>query len=305
MNEPDIWMIGIERGVVKEFVPMPTSMMNEIPGPQLVKALKGLDPTRPYIKGSRFTNDPESGDTHNYLGSLSGEQTHYTDIYGSVEKLNTEFGFDAPACKENLRAFPEIYSRMKALIGKENGIECIQYYQYRLLKYYIEHYRIMKYNPCSGYFQFLFTDICPQSFYGVYDWWGIPKEGLKALEESNQPMGVFMEFKDQPVAIWIVNDLLESFPECTVEWVVSDDAGTKVMSGSKKVNVGEDCAIRLCDFTFDVRDKVSYRVNLFVKDVNGKLMITNVYKNAFEHPAHPKGHPANMSHELGMRVFGI
>ena len=304
MNEPDIWMIAIERGLVKEFDPMPTSMMNEIPGPQLVEALKELDSTRPYIKGSRYQNDPESGDSHNYIGSLSGAQTHYTDIFGSTEKLNTEFGFDAPACKENLMAFPEIYKRLRSLIEKENGIETIQYYQYRLLKYFIEHYRITKYNPCSGYFQFLFTDICPQSFYGVYDWWGLPKLGLKALEESNQPMGVFMEYKDKPLAIWVVNDLLESYTDCSVEWVVSDDNGARIVSGNRKIDIGEDCAIRVCDFTFEVDEMTVYNVNLFVLDKNGKLLVKNTYKNAFQHPAHPEGHPTDMTHELGMRVFG-
>jgi len=162
MNEPDIWMLGIQMGMMKKVEPMPVSMMNERPGPQLVAALKKLDPTRPYIKGSIQSFDPESGDLHNYFGSLIGEQTRYTDIYGMPEKLNTEFGFDAPAGVESLRKVPEIYDRLKTLI--ETGkLEELQHYQYRLLKYFIEHYRMMKYRPNSGYFQFLFTDICPQS----------------------------------------------------------------------------------------------------------------------------------------------
>jgi len=52
-------------------------------------------------------------------------------------------------------------------------------YQYRLLKYYIEHYRIQKYSPNAGYFQFMWIDLSPQSFYGIYDYWGNAKtEGL-------------------------------------------------------------------------------------------------------------------------------
>ncbi len=302
MNEPDIWMLAVELGMMKKVEPMPTSMMNETPGPQLVEALKRLDPTRPYIKGSIQQNDPESGDLHNYMGSLIGEFTHYTDIYGMPEKLNTEFGFDAPACKESLMTVPEVYQRLRTLINN-GGIERIQYYQYRLLKYFIEHYRIMKYSPCSGYFQFLFTDICPQSFYGVYDWWGRPKEGLKAFEESGQPLGVFMEYKDKPVAIWVVNDLLEAFPGCTVEWVVSDASGLEIISGNKEVDIAEDSSIRLCDFTFKLKDKENYTVSLFIRDETGKLLATNTYQDAFNHPGHPKGHPGNMSHELGMRIY--
>lgn len=304
MNEPDIWMIALERGMVKAFDPMPTSMMNETPGPQLVAELKRLDPSRPYIKGSRYANDPESGDSHMYLGSLSGEHTRYTDVFDVQEKLNTEFGFDAPGTAGNLREFPEIFKRLQSLIEETDGIAELQYYQYRLLKYYIEHYRIMKYRPCSGYFQFLLTDIGPQSFYGVYDWWGDPKLGLKALEESNLPIGVFMEYKDEPIALWVVNDLLESYTGCTVEWTVTFGKAETLLTGSKEVDIGEDCTIRLCDFNFAVQEDVCYDVCLQVLDASGRILSRNNYQNAFQHPAHPKGHPGDMCHELGMRVFG-
>jgi hypothetical protein len=102
--------------MVKEINPMPTSMMHEIPGPQLVEAIKQLDPTRPYIKGSRYENDIESGDSHNYTGSLYGADSHYTDIYETHEKLNTEFGIDAPPAAVQLMAVPEIYQRLKKLV---------------------------------------------------------------------------------------------------------------------------------------------------------------------------------------------
>lgn len=303
MNEPDIWNLALEAGMLKELNPMPTSMMNQIPGPQLVEAVKQLDPTRPYIKGSRYANDIESGDTHNYTGSLHGEHSHYTEIYDTREKLNTEFGIDAPPAAENLMSVPEIYQRLKKLVDSAGEIEEIQYYQYRLTKYFIEHYRITKYKPCSGYFQFLFTDICPQSFYGVYDFWGMPKQSLQAFEESSQPVGVFMELKDKPVALWVVNDTLASYPGCSMEWTVSDQNGTKLLSGSQEVDLGEDCAIRLCDFAFELAPDTVYQVNLFVYDGQGALLTKNSYDSAFNHPAHPKGHPGNISHELGMRTF--
>lgn len=303
MNEPDIWNLAIEAGMLKELNPMPTSMMNETPGPQLVAAIRQLDPTRPYIKGSRYEKDLESGDTHNYTGSLYGEQSHYTDIYETREKLNTEFGIDAPPAAENLRSIPAIYQRLRKLIENDGEIERIQYYQYRLTKYFIEHYRIMKYRPCSGYFQFLFTDICPQSFYGVYDFWGMPKLSLKAFEESSQPIGVFLELKDKPVALWAVNDTLASYPGCTVEWVVSDQTGAEVLAGTQAVDLGEDCAVRLRDFSFEILPDVRYRVGLFVYDRAGTLLAKNSYDDAFGHPAHPAGHPGNISHEFGMRTF--
>lgn len=275
-------------------------LLNECPGPQLVAEAARLDPRRPTIRGSGAWDDIESGDSHNYKGSLSGESTHYTDIFGEVEKLNTEFGFDAPACVENLRLVPEIFQRLEPIIKDIYGL---QYYQYRLLKYYIEHYRIGKYRPCSGYFQFMFIDLCPQSFYGVYDWWGIPKEGLKALEESNQPLGIFMEYRDKPAAIWVVNDLPRQFPECSVEWIVLNEKGAKIASGKSKVDLKEDCSIRVADLSFPVKAGVSYRVSLFLRDSKGKLLAKNVYNNPFQHPSHPEGHPGRMSHEIGMRLY--
>ena len=278
------------------------SMLNECPGPQLVAEAKRLDPKRPTIRGSGAESDLESGDSHNYMGSLSGEQTHYTDIYGKTEKLNTEFGFDAPACVQNLRLVPEIYERLKPII---KDIEDIQYYQYRLLKYYIEHYRIIKYKPCSGYFQFMFIDLCPQSFYGVYDWWGIPKEGLKALRESNQPLGIFMEYKDEPVAIWVVNDTVHDFPGCLVRWSVLDENGDEVTGGELEIDMSEDSATRVSNLSFPVEVGKSYRVSLFLRDAEGNLLAKNVYLNPFQHPPHPKGHPGRMSHELGMRLYWV
>jgi hypothetical protein len=77
----------------------------------------------------------------------------------------------------------------------------------------------------------------------VYDFWGMPKLSLRAFEESSQPIGVFMELKDKPVALWVVNDTLESYSGCTVEWTVSDQNGRKLLGGSQAVDVSEDCAV--------------------------------------------------------------
>lgn len=63
-------------------------------------------------------------------------------------------------------------------------------------------------------------------------------------------------------------------------------------------------AIRLCDFVFDVKQDSHYNVLLVVRDVNNRILARNFYKNAFQHPMHPKGHPSDISYELGMRVFG-
>ena len=140
------------------------------PGPQLVAEAKRLDPSRPVIKNTQDRDDLESGDGHDYRGSLSGGE--YLSIYGTQEKLATEFGVDAPPDPASARLVPRMAERLRDVLPR---VAELHDYQYYLLKYYIEHYRMQKYAPNSGYFLFMWIDFSPQSFYGVYDYWGVPK----------------------------------------------------------------------------------------------------------------------------------
>lgn len=275
--------------------------LNVQPGPQLEAEARRLDPNRPRIRGSGAAEDLNSGDSHNYKGSLSGERTHYLDIYPEREKLNTEFGFDAPPCRDHLARIPEIAARLAPIA---DSIDELQHYQYRLLKYFIERYRITKYRPCSGYVQFMFRDLCPQSFYGVLDWWGSPKEGLRALQESNQPLGVFLEHHREPVAVWAVNDFGHPFPAVTVRWVVTGADGCRITDGERKVDLPPDSALPVSDLVFPARPDETQRVRLWIHDSTGALLCENLYEDPFRHPPHPKGHPSRMNHDIGMRLYG-
>jgi beta-mannosidase len=277
-----------------------SDLLARCPGPQLVAEARRLDPARPVIRGSGAQDDPESGDSHNYVGSLNGEETHYTDVDGTHERLNTEFGMDAPASAASLRAAPEVYARLRPLLG---DIPALQHYQYRYLKYLMEHYRMQKYAPCSGYVQFLFIDASPQSFYGVYDWWGLPKEGLRAFEEANQPLGVFLEHREGPRAVWAVNDLLEAFPGALVRWIVTDGDGQVLATGERRVDLAADSACRVAGLAFAVRDEVRYTVRLLMYDAQGALLARNTYVDAFHPPPHPRGHPQRVSNALGVRLW--
>jgi beta-mannosidase len=295
------------------------SLVNVGPGPQLVEAARRLDPSRPTIKGSGNANDLESGDSHTYVGSLRGNASHYTQIYETTEKLNTEFGFDAPPGPERARLVPEIAKRLAPVLPR---IAELHDYQYRLTKYYVEHYRARKYAPCSGYFQFMWIDLCPQSFYGVYDFWGAPKvEGiggaLRALEESNGPVAIVMDYRDAPGTLWVVNDRLEALGRCTVEWVVAtltthatlaapdppDGPAEVVAQGAAEIEVGPDSRVRAGDLQFAIQPEVAYRIALALRDEQGQIVARNVYRDPFHHPAHPEGHSERMDHELGMRLY--
>jgi beta-mannosidase len=286
-NEPD----GKEDGY----------FMRTGPAPQLAALARKLSPGIPYIMGSWCDKDPESGDTHNYLGSLNGEETHYLDAGKSAEKFNTEFGFDAPPCVETMLKNKAILNRLSPGAAE---IEAIQYYQYRLLKFYIENYRGNKYDPCAGYFQFMFIDLCPQSFYGVYDYYGVEKEGLKALYESNQPLAVMLREKEGKQVLSVVNDTPFSYPSCRAE-IRALDAGRRLLFESLfSFDLPPDAVTDAgeCEGIRQIRDRVM-EIRLILKDGEGHELALNRYEKPFEHPPHPAGHPRRMSHELGMRLY--
>jgi len=273
------------------------------PGPQLVAAAKALDPTRPTIRNSSARDDPESGDGHDYRGSLGGGK--YTDIYGTTEKLATEFGVDAPPAAARLRLVPQLAERLKDVLPRVAELDD---YQYRLLKYYVEHYRIQKYAPNAGYFQFMFIDFCPQSFYGIYDYWGTPKVeglggGLRAMLESNQPLGIFMEYRDAPVAIHAVNDTSTDLGEVIAAWRVTLPSGELVTEGTRAIPLGPDSHVRVADLNFAAAPSQTYRVVLNLESKDGKILSHNEYDDPFHHPERPEGFPERMDHELGMRLW--
>ena len=273
------------------------------PGPQLVAEVKRLDPTRPTIRNSDYKNDLESGDAHDYRGSLGGG--HYTDIFGSTEKLATEFGVDAPPGPESARMVPQIAERLKDVLPR---VAELHDYQYRLIKYYIEHYRIQKYDPNAGYFLFMWIDFCPQSFYGVYDYWGRPKVeglggGLRALEESNAPIGIFMEYKDTPLALHAVNDSLVDLGDCVAEWTVATESGDEVTRGKAPVHLGPDSHARVGDLSFQVQKGLAYRVALLLRAPDGRELARNLYLDPFHHPPLPEGYSRRMDPDLGMRLW--
>jgi beta-mannosidase len=273
------------------------------PGPQVVAEAQRLDPARPVIKNSGQRDSLESGDGHDYRGSLAGGE--YKDIFDAKENLSTEFGVDAPPTAGSLRQVPRLAERLREVLPR---VAELHDYQYRLIKYYVEHYRIQKYAPNAGYFQFMWIDFCPQSFYGIYDYWGRPKAegiggGVRAMEESNQPVGIFLEYMDAPVAVHAVNDFARDLGDCTAEWSVADRRGERITGGSAKVRLGPDSHARVADLKFKVDPAEQYRIDLVLRGADGSELARNLYRDPFHFPAHPQGHPARMDQELGMRLW--
>jgi len=92
----------------------------------------------------------------------------------------------------------------------------------------------------------MFIDLCPQSFYGVYDWWGTPKPALEALFESNQPVAAMIEMTaSKAEAVWLINDSDRDLGRVTVSWTITDAAGSVLAEGEERVACGPDSQVRV------------------------------------------------------------
>jgi beta-mannosidase len=271
----------------------------------LAEVAHAADPSRPTIRNSWANDDLASGDVHDYAGSLGGKA--YTDIFTKHHKFLSEFGADAPACTQNLLSVPGLRRLGEKLAPR---IPELHAYQYRLLKYQIESVRIHKYDPSSGFFHFMWIDLCPQSFYGVYDYWGVPKVeglggGLRAFEEANAPVGIFMAHLDGPVALWAVNDYQRDLGACRAEWTVTTQSGEVVTRGDAQVTLGPDSRARVSDLKFTVQKDERYEIALVLFNADGKIIARNRYHDPFHHPSRLPGYPERIDHETGMRMWSI
>lgn len=268
------------------------------PGPQVYRLLSELNPSMPLIRGSYCEEDPLSGDTHNYAGSIYG-CVNYRDVEWKDEKLNTEFGFDAPPYPESLLKHKQIFDRLDM---SAEEIREIDTYQYRYLKHRIEWFRLRKHNPTGGHVQFMMVDCSPGSFYGVYDYGGCAKPGANAFFESNQPIGIFYRYDDGE-SLWVVNDTPHALENCTLKYAAEDESGNVLASGAVRISVEGDSICRAANVSIDSSRSARLTVRLRLTDGSGRTLAENIYRDPYHHPDHPKGHPQRFSHTWGLRLY--
>lgn len=208
------------------------------------------------------------------------------DVPGNVQELYRD------------RAIYEALRPVEARLG-ELGL-----YQYKLLKYYIEHYRCQKYAPCSGYFQFMFIDLCPQSFYGVLDYWGVPKMGWTAIEESNAALAVMARLPEEgnsrEAEIILVNDG-ENCYSGMVYWSLTQ-SGRVLRSGRVRAEVGAD-GRAICGRLPEIQPAEDTELHLVFRGNDGQTLCTNSYLAPFYELTHVAGHPSEINSELGVRIY--
>jgi beta-mannosidase len=269
---------------------------------RIYEAVQRLDPTRPAIANSWDRSSPISGDEHVYDGSLTGGE--YTDSAGQAWQLLTEFGVDAPSAAVARAGSPPALRRRVSRLAPRMAE--LHDYQYNLVKYYIQRARLQRFGPCAGYFQFMLIDLAPQSYYGLYDYWGIPKVeggggGLRALAEVNHPVAVLVSVEESETAIWVVNDLATPWGDCTLEYSLAAD-GTEPVSGLVTVAVGANSLVQAITWPASTEQRGGcLAVSLTGPD--GRLLASNRCDSLGVPQPRPAGYPGEIDHEIGMRTW--
>ncbi|MEM3586214.1 MAG: glycoside hydrolase family 2 TIM barrel-domain containing protein [Candidatus Jordarchaeaceae archaeon] len=163
----------------------------------------------------------------------------------------------------------------------EEFVSNSQNYQYKLLKYAIETYRRAKYNPVTGIFQFMFVDCWPAITWSVVDYYRQPKKGYYAVKTGYQPILVSIEV-DEVVkttdkgAIWIVNDLYESYTDAKLIYWLEDERGNKLNQKQATVNIEPDSVLKT-KYMFEFKSNLpgKYIANAEIISKEGKLLSKN------------------------------
>jgi beta-mannosidase len=160
------------------------------PDPALYADALQQDPTRPvFMCSGQMEHDwQRSGDVHTYYGAIW--TARYTDVYRHRPRLNTEFGFEAPAHQNTLQAYPECWSHLQHLA---DVIDDLWAYQAELIRFHIELFRRLRAESCAGYIHFWLADLVPQVGCGVLDSHRQPKGGYDALRCASKPLQVALE----------------------------------------------------------------------------------------------------------------
>ena len=273
--------------------------LEQHPDPALYADACQQDPTRPvFICSGQIEDDwQRGGDVHSYYGSIW--TARYTDIAKHSFRLNTEFGFEAPAALATLQQYPDLWERLKHL---ENQIDGLWDYQAELIQYQVEYLRQLRATACTGFIHFWLADMVPQVGCGVLDSSRIPKGGYEALRRASQPVHVALEHDGRkPAALWVFNDTMQTYPNATVRWTVWDARGSVLIEGQQPFNVAANASQKVCLTVWDVTPDA--RVELTLVTAEGGAIAENLYVHPFTLTPRPSGYPWKFDPYLGTKVF--
>jgi len=245
----------------------------------LKEALEAVDSTRFVNKcsGELWLPWQKGTDTHFYFGwyRVQGKSMYQFNLIRKYLpnnlKFNTEFGAQSLPNLESCHKFmdedikridwqklEDRHSLQKKLLDHWVGlaqpnlatlVEKSQAYQAELNRFYIDRFRLAKYQPNGGVLMFMFTDPNPAIQWSVLDYWRTPKKSYDALARAFRPVYAFVimdqpvrQAKDRPLRLeaYLVNDTKEDLGEVPLTLTVTDARGRLVNRQQARPMVGPD-----------------------------------------------------------------
>jgi beta-mannosidase len=286
--------------------------------PVLARAVKEEDDSRFVDTQSDFRYHPYPGwywddsTLKDSPGGIDKDRTFYSEFgaqalpeVATLKKMFTPKELWPPDWKKwALHDFQymQTFNIAKIDMGKsiQEFVENSQKYQARLLKEYIQSFRLKKYKPMNGYFQFMFVDCWPSITWSVVDYFRKPKEGYEALKTVSQPLlpvwrTYVTQYNRGDIINWgssflnnlqLINDYPYSFRGLKIEARVVDPKGKVLFREKRSCNIQADCVVQpfvtkeRFNHTqgFKVPEKGlfgTYQVQLKVWDRTGKFLAHN------------------------------
>ncbi|MBN1965335.1 MAG: hypothetical protein JW910_11870, partial [Anaerolineae bacterium] len=271
------------------------------PDPALYAAACQQDRTRPvFICSGQMEEDwQRAGDIHTYYGAIWSR--HYTDVYRHTMRLNTEFGFEAPAALATLQQYPDAWERLDHLEGQ---VEALWDYQAALIQFHVEHLRRTRGAGSAGYVHFWLKDLVPQIGCGVVDAAGVCKGGYAALQRASQPILPALEHDGKRLrALWVFNDTAIAYPDATAQWAIYAADGQLRLEGSSPVDVPANSVRRVMPVNVANDPAACTRIRLTLRDAQGDVLAANEYVRPLEPRVRPRGYPWKFDPYLGFKVF--
>jgi beta-mannosidase len=131
-----------------------------------------------------------------------------------------------------------------------------QTYQAHLIQFATENYRRARYSSIQGIFYATFVDNWPSITWSVLDYDRQPKDGFYALQTAMQPIlpsidpalperlegrrWVYESADEVVIALWVVNDTLDEYPNAELCWRIQTGAGESVTGRAYSVDILPD-----------------------------------------------------------------
>ncbi|MFI3248433.1 MAG: hypothetical protein R3Y39_04815 [Rikenellaceae bacterium] len=171
--------------------------------------------------------------------------------------------------------------------GLEEFVNASQITQGVIFQNGVEFFRRQKPN-LSGIALCHWMTYWPDMKWGIMDGYQEKKLSYDYVKLAYQPLLVCLDFERRrwhtdenfKGAIWIINDLYETYKGLSVAMCVKDDAGNVVKSDKFDVkSIGENCAFKLTDIDWDVLDGVEkkFYVEMSLTDKSGNELSKNNY----------------------------